>query len=36
MPPTSYGAAFASLRDQERAVKVFLDPAAVPGAEVPV
>ena len=36
MPLTSYGEAFASLRDPERAVKVFLDPAAVPGAEVPV
>jgi hypothetical protein len=36
MPHTSYGAALASLRAPERAVKVFLDPAAVPGAEVPV
>jgi hypothetical protein len=35
-PLTSYREAFASLRDPERAVKVFLDPAAVPGAEVPV
>jgi (R,R)-butanediol dehydrogenase/meso-butanediol dehydrogenase/diacetyl reductase len=36
LPLTSYREAFASLRDPERAVKVFLDPAAVPGAEVPV
>ncbi len=36
MPLTSYGEAFASLRDPERAVKVFRDPAAVPGTEVPV
>jgi hypothetical protein len=35
-PLTGYGEAFTSLRDPERAVKVFLDRAAVPGAEVPV
>lgn len=30
-----YGEAFASLRDPERAVKVFLDPGTVNGAEAP-
>jgi threonine dehydrogenase-like Zn-dependent dehydrogenase len=36
MPLASYGEAFASLRDPERAVRVFLDPAAATIMDVPV